>query len=236
MPEVSWSIVLLMTYNVDYANTDHAASLEAIDRADPDVVLLQEIDASWKPDLIARFQTEYPHRVFHIEGRPAGGLAVLSKLPIESDQLVPTPLPDSFPAQRIVLKTGLGAAQILNVHLRPAWNGGWIKGFLTTPPLRLREIEAYWKTIANLPTIVAGDFNEDPTGLAVSFLEGKGLTRAATTGPTTWRYEHVEGKTYELLKMNIDHVMTDARLISRDAHVIDAGASDHRPVVVTVTR
>ena len=215
---MSWSIVLLMTYNVDYANVDHAASLDAIEQANPDVVLLQEIDTSWKAALLARFRANYPHRVFHTRGRPAGGLAVLSKLPIESDQLIPTPLPGWFPAERIVLETNLRPLQILHVHLRPAWDGGWLKGFLTTPPLRLQEIEAYWKTIANLPTIVAGDFNEDPTGLAVEFLEGKGLTRAVTTGPTTWRYVRVEdGKTYELLKMDIDHVMTDARLTTRDA-------------------
>jgi hypothetical protein len=101
--------------------------------------------------------------------------------------------------------------------------------------LRRQEIETYWPALDDLPTIVAGDFNEDPTGLAVQFLESKGLARVDTAGPTTWRYERSEnGVKYEPLKMNIDHVMADASLSCRDGRVLDAGRSDHRPVVVTI--
>lgn len=229
--------VTLMTYNVEYSNPDRAASIDAIDKANTDVVLLQEVTASWQREVVARLGTKYPHRAFHLGDRAAGGLAVLSKFPIESQQILPTPLRGWFPAGRFVLATPRGPLQILNVHLRPAWDNGWVRGFMTTPPLRRQEIEAYWPAMAKLPTVVAGDFNEDPDGLAVQFLESKGLSRAVTTGPTTWRYERVEdGKTYELLKMNIDHVMTDKRLTARDAHVIDVGTSDHRPVVVTIDK
>jgi endonuclease/exonuclease/phosphatase (EEP) superfamily protein YafD len=221
----------LMTYNVDFANHDHAASLDAIEQADADVVLLQEITAAWRRAVEQRLAARYPHREFHLASRPAGGLAVLSKVPIQREQILPTPLPGWFPASRIVLATAAGPLQILHVHLRPAWDGDWFRGFMTTPPMRRKEIESYWKSIESLPTIVAGDFNEDPTGLAVAFLEGKGLVRAPTTGPTTWRYEH---SGTELLKMNIDHVMADPSLTCRDARVIDAGRSDHRPVIVTI--
>jgi endonuclease/exonuclease/phosphatase family metal-dependent hydrolase len=31
-----------------------------------------------------------------------------------------------------------------------------------------------------------------------------------------------------------DHVVIDHHLTARDAHVLDAGTSDHRPVVVTI--
>jgi endonuclease/exonuclease/phosphatase family metal-dependent hydrolase len=86
-----------------------------------------------------------------------------------------------------------------------------------------------------MPTIIAGDFNEDPTGLAVGFLEGQGLARCTTSGPTTWHYEQTNhGKTSDLLKMDIDHVMTDKRLSTSDGHVLDVGGSDHRPVIVTI--
>ncbi len=223
-----------MTYNVNYENHDHAASLDAIEAADPDVVLLQEITASWRRAVIERLAAKYPHRAFHLASRPAGGLGVLSRHPIESEQILPAPLPGWFPASRIVLATP-APLQILNVHLRPAWDGSWYTGFFTTPPLRRQEIETYWQALADLPTVVAGDFNEDPSGLAVGFLESKGLVRATTTGPTTWRYERADaGKIYELLKMDIDHVMADASLSCRDGQVLDAGRSDHRPVVVTV--
>jgi endonuclease/exonuclease/phosphatase family metal-dependent hydrolase len=117
---------------------------------------------------------------------------VLSKLPIKAEEVLPCPERGWFPSERLVVDAGFGAIQILNVHLRPAIDGGsWFKGFLTTPPLRRREIETYWRKLArDLPTIIAGDFNEDPSGSAIAFLSRQGLARVPTAGPTTWHYEH----------------------------------------------
>jgi endonuclease/exonuclease/phosphatase (EEP) superfamily protein YafD len=228
----------LMTYNVNYANPDPDSAFEAIEKADVDVVLLQEITNDWKRSLEKRFAKQYPHQVFRIHTRAAGGLAVLSKHEITAEEVFASPNHGWFPAERLVVESPLGAVQILHVHLRPAIdNGSWIKGFITTPPLRLREIESYWKKVAHdMPTIVAGDFNEDPTGSAVAFLEKQGLTRVTTTGPTTWH--HVvwnNGKKSDLLKIDIDHVMVDKQLTAaQPATVLDAGESDHRPVIVTI--
>lgn len=229
--------IKLMTYNLNYGNWNTKATLDAIAKADVDVVLLQEITDDWKQRLEARFKDQYAHQSYRIHRRSAGGLAVLSKLPIKSDDVLDAPAGGWFPAARLVVVASFGALQILNVHLRPAVDGGnWIKGFMTTPPIRKREIEAYWKQLAmDVPTIIAGDFNEDATGLAIGFLEGQGLTRTATTGPTTWRYETTSnGKSAEMLKMDIDHVMVDKRLETSDGHVLDVHGSDHRPVIVTI--
>lgn len=227
----------LMTFNVNYGNPDPDAALDAIADANADVVLLQEITDEWKRALASRFRATYPHQVFRIHRRAAGGLAVLSKLPIDAEEVLPSPLRGWFPAQRLVVDTAFGALQILNVHLRPAIDGGnWIKGYITTPPLRRREIESYWKKLVHgLPTVIAGDFNEAPDGRTLAFLARKSMSRVATRGPTTWRYQVTSGgKTSDLLKLDIDHVMVDSRLTARDGEVIDAGASDHRPVVVTI--
>jgi len=231
-PAPAWKV---MSYNVNYANPDVKGTLDAIAAEDADVVLLQETDRGWQDALAKRFAKQYPHQAFRIHRRSAGGLAVLSKIAITSEALVPTPPEGWFPAQRVVI----GGIQMLNVHLRPAVEGGsWIRGFQTTPPHRLEQIKAFWPTLAkNLPTLVAGDFNEDTYGTAVQFVETQGLARVPTTGPTTWRYERIsDGKPFTLLAMNIDHVMLDAHLAATDARVLDAGASDHRPVVVTLTK
>lgn len=227
----------LMTFNVNYGNPSPNEALDAIENADVDVVLLQEVTSEWKRLLQARFQTRYPHQVYRIHSRAAGGLAVLSKVQISAEEVIPSPERGWFPAQRLVVDTTFGAVQILNVHLRPAIDGGsWIKGFMTTPPLRRREIETYWRKLAkNLPTVIAGDFNEDTTGLAMSYLAKQSLSRVAAQGPTTWRYQvHGKSGVSDLLKLDIDHVMIDKQLTASDAQVIDAGASDHRPVVVTL--
>jgi endonuclease/exonuclease/phosphatase family metal-dependent hydrolase len=227
----------LMTYNVNYHNPDPASALDSIERADVDIVLLQEVTFEWKRILEARFAKSYPHSIYRIHTRAAGGLAVLSKFPIQAEELFPSPERGWFPAERLVIDTSFGALQVLNVHLRPAIDGGsWIKGFMTTPPLRRREIETYWrKMVKDLPTVVAGDFNEDPTGTALSFLTKQGLSRVDTKGPPSWHYQVTSrGKTSDLLKMDIDHVMVDRRLSARDGTVLDEGHSDHRPIVVTI--
>lgn len=232
------SSLRLMTFNVNFGNPDPDDALAAIEKADVDIVLLQEITAEWKKLLAKRFAKQYPHQVFRIHTRAAGGLAVLSKQSIKTEEVLASPLHGWFPAQRLVVDSTLGSLQILNVHLRPAVDGGsWIKGFMTTPPLRRKEIETYWKklTTSGVHTVVAGDFNEDPTGTAVAFLENNKLARVVTSGPTTWRY-HVTSAagSSDVLTLDIDHVMLSNKLTATASEVIDAGASDHRPVVVTI--
>jgi endonuclease/exonuclease/phosphatase (EEP) superfamily protein YafD len=225
----------LLTYNLNYANPDLKASLAAIEAADADVVLLQEVSAEWQQALVERFAKRYSHRIFRLHRTGPGGLAVLSKLPIAKEELLPSP--SWFPADRLVIDAPFGSVQLLNVHLRPAIDGGsWIKGYVTTPPVRRREIESYWPKLArDLPTVIAGDFNEDATGGVLSFLAKRGLARVPTEGPKTWHYETTyRGKTSDVLAMDIDHVAIDRSLVARDGRVLDAGTSDHRPVVVTI--
>ncbi|MEO8705886.1 MAG: endonuclease/exonuclease/phosphatase family protein [Kofleriaceae bacterium] len=231
--------VRLMTYNLNYGNPTPKVSMDAIANADCDIVVLQEISEAWRTALRDRFGKQYPHHAYRLHGH-GGGQAVLSKLPLTSEEAwAPLQGAGWFPARRIVVASPLGPLQILNVHLRPARDdGSWIKGFTSTPPLRKKEIEAHWKLMdRTLPTIVAGDFNEDDTGLAVDFLQHAGLVRVPTTGPRTWHYEvEVNGKISDLLKMDIDHVMIDGHLVGSEAKVLDAGTSDHRPVIVTIAR
>src|ERR1700760_2529175 len=81
--------VRLLSYNVNYGNREPRASLDAIAEADADVVLLQEITARWQAALADRFAADYPVHVYRLHGRNAGGLAVLSKLPVGGEELYP---------------------------------------------------------------------------------------------------------------------------------------------------
>ena len=185
----------VMTYNLNYRNPDPGSALDAIARADVDVVLLQEVTSEWKRVLTERFGKQYPHSIYRIHTRAAGGLAVLSRAGDHGPRSCSRRRSAVVSRRAPRLETGFGALQILNVHLRPAIDGGsWIKGFMTTPPLRRREIESYWqKMVKDMPTIVAGDFNEDTSGTAISFLTKQGLSRVDTKGPTTWHYEVTSG-------------------------------------------
>jgi endonuclease/exonuclease/phosphatase (EEP) superfamily protein YafD len=229
----------LMTYNLNFGNPDVAATLTAIESGNADIVLLQEVTAQWRDALSKRFAERYPHHTFHVHTRMAGGLAVLSKLPIESDELWAPPAGTGawFPAQRLVVTTPFGALQLLNVHLRPARDrGSWLRGFMTTREVRRNEIAAHWRAMnRELPTIVAGDFNEDAGGRAIDYLAKQGLVRVKTSGPATWHYQTIaRGRAIDVLRMDIDHVMIDRHLVGSEGRVLDAGTSDHRPVVVTI--
>ncbi len=229
----------LVTYNVNYANPEPKASLDAIATADADVVLLQEITSTWQHALEQRFAQQYPHQKFRLHTRGAGGLAVLSKHEITDEELLPSPHAGWFPAERLVIATDSGPVQILNVHLRPAIDGGsWLKGYFTTPPLRLREIKTYYPRLArDTPTIVAGDFNESADGSVLAYLARRGFTRVPTNDPPTWHYEVTRnGKKADALAMDIDHVLIDRHFVVREFRVLDAGTSDHRPVRVTIEK
>jgi endonuclease/exonuclease/phosphatase (EEP) superfamily protein YafD len=227
----------VMSYNVNYGTRGRADTMDAIAAGDADVVLLQETTASWEKALRKRFKDRYAHMVFHNDDRAAGGFAVLSRHAIHENEILP-PAEGWFPAQRITLDTPLGVLDVLHLHLRPAIsNGSWIKGYFDTPPIRIREITEYWKKLKRIPAIVAGDFNEEPEKGVAQFLADKGLRRVPTGGtPTTWSWSGTyQGHPVEL-NLDIDHVVVDQSLTATNATVLDAGQSDHRPVLVTLTR
>jgi endonuclease/exonuclease/phosphatase (EEP) superfamily protein YafD len=223
----------VMTYNVEFDNPDRAATIDAIAAADADVVLLQEVTRDWQRELVARLGKAYPHRSFRIGPRGPTGMAVLSKRAIVAEEIVASPV-YAF-AQRLEIDAPFGRVQLLNLHLRPAIDrGSWIRGYFTTPPLRMREIAAFWPHVRRgVPTIVAGDFNEEAGAGVLAFLAARGLARVVPDGPRTWHY--VDG-THEVLALDIDHVAIGAELEGKDAHVLDVGTSDHRPVVVTIDK
>src|SRR4051812_25684565 len=92
-------VLRLMTYNVNYGNRDVANTLDAIASEDADIVLLQEITTEWQRALADRFATQYPVQVFRIHSRAAGGLAVLSKVPVKTEEVLPCPERGWFPAE-----------------------------------------------------------------------------------------------------------------------------------------
>lgn len=229
----------LVSYNLNFGNPDVERTMDALDATDADVALLQEVNAGWAALLRKRFGAKYPHLTFHPGADGHAGHAVLSRLPFATDQVLTKPEGAFYPGHRLVITTPSGPLQILHIHLRasihddcfrgPCTQIEWVKGQFTTPPVRKREIETHWKSVdPALPTIVAGDFNEPAGGDVIAFLAARGLTRVPTTGPTSWH--HIQNGS-ELLAETIDHVVIDSRVIALEAKVIDAGASDHRPVI-----
>lgn len=229
-------VLRLLSYNVNYGIPGDADTLEAIREARADLVLLQETNAAWEHALRTHLSSEFPHMVFRHRGG-AGGLAVLSRQPLATIEfLAPASGGGWFPAARLVFEAAFGRVQVLSVHLRPAVSdsGSLVSGHFSTPEIRATEMASFFARLApGLPTVIAGDFNEEEDGSAVKFLVDKGMTSAlrryAPQQPT-WRWPTVVGT----LHRQFDHIFYGPRLDVLSAEVREVGNSDHLPVFAVI--
>ncbi len=166
----------------------------------------------------------------------AGGMAVLSRFPFVTIELIRATDEGWFHATRVVVDGPFGRVQALNVHLHPpvSEGGSYVVGHFTTPSVRAGEIAAFYGHLdSRLPTIIAGDFNEEEDGGVMQFLAGKGMTSAlARFAPDqpTWRWNIA----ISTLHRQLDHVVVDPRLDVLFAEVRVAGRSDHLPVIAVI--
>lgn len=235
-PRVPAGGLRVMTFNVNYALADHPDNIAAIEQGDADVVLLQETTADGELAVREALGDRYPHMRFR-DCCNAGGLGILSKYPIADEQYLASPT-RWFPAWRFVIDAPGGPVQLLDVHLRPpiSDSGSWIVGSFTTDDIRLAEIEAFGAALdPALPTIVAGDFNESERGDAVAWLGERGFSSVLPQFDrlaTTWRW----ALPLSSLQLRLDHIVAGPQWRAVDARVLDAGVSDHRPVLAVLVR
>lgn len=223
----------ILNWNLNYGLAGHEDALALIEDVDADVVVLQETSPDWEAALRHTLARRYRHMTFH-HCCGAGGLAVLSKHRIVDEEVLPAV--SWFPAWRGVIDTDLGRVQILDVHLRPSFDddGSIPGGLIKTPAIRRQEMEHFVAMLDDtLPTVIAGDFNEGSGG-AVDIVKARGmasaLDRAAVSTPT-WRWQGVP------FRLRLDHVFfDDDALALTAADVLEAGPSDHFPIVARFER
>ena len=220
-----------MTYNVNFGIPGDAATIRVIREGGADVVFLQETNALWKEALDATTAELYPHRAFRHWGG-AGGLGVLSRLPLEDGGLIQPEGDGWFPGWRLIVTTSFGRVQVLSVHLHPpvSEGGSFVAGYFTTSSVRKRELEGFVARLdPALPTLIVGDFNE-ADGEAVRFLAARGLRSALPEfkpDAKTWHWP----TSVMTLRDRLDHIVYDARLQPLMADVLYQGRSDHFPVI-----
>lgn len=222
--------VRVLSWNVNFGLSGDPDTVRVIREVDADLVLLQESDAGWEAAVRVGLSDVYPYMDF-LEHGVAGGLAVLSRWDFHDVGVAPSPA-GWFPAWVVRVATPAGPLQVVQVHLRPPVGevGGFATGWIDSAPVHRREIEAAWAMVdPALPTLVAGDFNERSGG-ALRYLRGRGLRcglHDRSPGALTWRWD----VGWVTLRDALDHVLHDARLLPVGAEVLDAGSSDHLPIV-----
>ncbi len=225
----------LLSYNVNFGLAGDIAGVRAVGNARADIVVLQETNPAWERALIGTLGRRYPHvRFADPDGMPAGGLGVMSKFPIREVHTLPSD-GGFFVAWRVVIDTNLGRIQVLNVHLRPPTtdDGNYVVGLFSTRDARLRELTQHMSRLdPGLPTVIAGDFNEQSDGLALQYAANRGYTDAIARhagSARTWRWRLPAGMTIEY---QLDHILHDKRLTSVAATITETGRSDHFPISV----
>jgi endonuclease/exonuclease/phosphatase family metal-dependent hydrolase len=228
-PTAGASHFTLMTFNVHRDRSSDASTIEAIGAPDVDIVCLQEVTAAWEASIRKRWSERYPHMIFATKEN-AGGLAVLSRYPLEDRGVIPLP-DDLHPGWLVHVETPAGRIQVVEVHLRSLFNGArdWVSNYFATSGDHLMHARLFMdRATPELPTIVAGDFNESPDGDAVRMLEARGYVNMLPMfkpGQYTWYGKSIG---YD---MTIDHVMIDTSFEPLAARVERHGKSDHLPVV-----
>ncbi|HVW29634.1 MAG TPA: endonuclease/exonuclease/phosphatase family protein [Polyangiaceae bacterium] len=218
------------TFNVYQDAYDDPATVEAIGAADADLVCLQEIQAPWEDAIRARYAEQYPNMLFR-SAPGSDGLAVISKFPLEDQGFHESPI-GQHPDWHVVADTPMGPVQLLNIHLRSVFRGepSKIDSYFDLSRDHLEEIQTFSaECIPGMPTIAAGDYNEEPTGSAVKYLEGKNYRNALPMfhpGQGTWR----DPPAWQF-EQTIDHILFDEAFDPLNAWVELRGNSDHLPVV-----
>ena len=224
------------TYNIHADRVGDRDTIAAINELDADLVFLQEVSREWVPVLRQQFGNRYREAAFQPYRQRWGGLGILSRLPIiESKLLAPEHGP--FPAWWAVIESPLGRIQVLNLHLFPPVRLqrrlGWLGAYRRSQDIHVREIEAFAQAlVADMPVLLAGDLNEDASGKAVSWLRQRGFERAIQGFDPTWRWQ----TRYGPIRWQLDHVLYRGRLRVIAGQVIEAGGSDHLPVIVTFAK
>jgi endonuclease/exonuclease/phosphatase family metal-dependent hydrolase len=220
--------------NVECGKHTDATIIDAIGAGDPDIVFLQETTTQYEAVLRKRYSRRFPYQVYQHNAPNGGaaGLAVLSRFPVIDRGHHPAPH-GWHPAWHVDVETPSGPIQILHVHLRAklSGRGNDVLALLLVGDDHLKEIEHFTRwTVPDLPTLVIGDFNEEANGAAVRWLEARGYRNALPLfrpDEHTWRHPFLAWE----LRQTLDHILFDRAFEPLDARVIDAGRSDHLPVV-----
>jgi endonuclease/exonuclease/phosphatase family metal-dependent hydrolase len=224
---------VVQSYNVKEGKDDDAATVDAVGAGNADVICLQEVTPAWEQVLRSRYERAYPYMLFHALPGPEG-LGFLSRFPLRDLGFLEE-VHGWHPAWHAEADTSMGPVQLLNVHLRSMFTGrsNVVTAYFSRSGDHVEEMHDFAEACEqHLPTLILGDFNEEPDGAALAYLGSRGFQNALPLfhpGQPTWH----EPPAWQL-EQTIDHILFDASFTPLNAWVEDSGNSDHLPVLLHV--
>nr|WP_312295937.1 endonuclease/exonuclease/phosphatase family protein [Brevundimonas diminuta] len=206
-------------------NQDVAAIARSIEQADADVVMLIELgDApAAQLDTILR---AYPHRVSTPrKDRPSGAArsVIASRLPLHRVRDADGQGLAALVAQA---ETSLGPVSLIAVHMTRPWPFQHPYGQISQAQ-RLAGLRAGLEG----PVVVAGDFNSVSSGRIGRQIKAETGLTPAPARPGTW-----PSALPAFLGITIDHVWRSPDLALVERRLGQKTGSDHRPVIVRLSR
>ena len=213
-------------------------AVDIIRRSGANIICLQETTPQWEAYLKRELAGEYSLAEFrNSPARMGGGLAFLTKLPAREIAYIPSET-GWFDGWIMLFQTDVGPVQVVNVHLRPpiSDSGSWVSGYFNTGDDRLDEIKRFYaERQPDVPTLVVGDFNDTEHSAVIRWLNSQGMTNALPEfdrHTPTWRWP----TSVYTFKRRMDHIVYSTGLHCCGAAVLQAGASDHFPVLAEFSK
>ena len=217
-------VVRLYAANLYAMNDDVAAMRASIDTADADIIVLVEFGEA--PNAaIETLLAGYPHRE-------------VTERVVRSEDAVRSVIASRYPLSRrategnerqmiaAVADTPIGPVRVLGVHLTRPWPFQFQWGQIIQSQNLLDHIEG-----APEPVVLAGDFNSVAAARIGRMLRSEGDLVHAPGWPGTWPAA-LPGP----LRMTIDQVYHSRNIAVAQRRLGAPTGSDHRPVIVELTR
>jgi endonuclease/exonuclease/phosphatase (EEP) superfamily protein YafD len=225
----SGTALRVMSVNVLVVNPRQDDVVKAIERAEPDLVSLQEVSRSWHP-IVERLAQRLPH-VAPADWRtqPSDNI-LLSRHPIVESRMAIPPGPTRWFAH-VEATVDVSGRRIRVLAVHPPLPAGPL---LTD--IRQAHLDYYARvaTATALPLLIVGDFNITPYSPRFrAMLRESGLryVHLGWAWPRSWPSESRGSYQRYVRGFPIDHVLTSRHFAVAGARAAADVGSDHYPVI-----
>jgi endonuclease/exonuclease/phosphatase (EEP) superfamily protein YafD len=207
----------------DSAVSGRAARLRELAGYDADIIVLEEVTPEWWHEIQSSgLLATHPDHAEQL-GDHAGGLAILSRIPLSDVVIHPV---DDWPMITATVSIDGRVVHVAGVHIvAPIQTFGQNQS-------QQREITDIVRKLGR-PRLVAGDFNASPYNRWYGQLLGLGLHEAheavGRSFATTW-----PNGTHLVPPLRLDHVFADLSIVPLSASEGRGTGSDHRPIIVNL--
>ncbi|PQO31370.1 hypothetical protein C5Y96_13600 [Blastopirellula marina] len=225
-------VISVTVCNVLTSNRNFDAAMKDILSAEPDVLVVLEIDSAWAAEIEAATNADYAYRVVHPDDYGNFGIGLYSRYPIQHSQSFR--LNEGIDSIEAVVDVKGAPYRIIGTHPLPPTGNRNFRSRNEHLRMLADRVQHPQPDYQGLPTIVMGDFNLTPwSPFFRDFERASGLRRAehfANVTPT-WYVQPIFP-----LGLSLDHIFISDDLTYWGREVGGPIGSDHRRVSATVSR